>query len=150
MNDNIIESKTNVSFYITAVVMYLLQVATAIVAFNLYRPLGMGLGLILICYEVYNVHSGVIKKVTVYSNQIVIDYFLSDKQEVIDYLQISAIKNKRGSSGRQGRVITYRAQEIVLNDGGTVKFNDGQFENYDRLKDAIFRNMVAANRVAIQ
>jgi len=90
---------------------------------------------------------GKIRKITVRPEHIVIDHENNGSEWIIDYTQITSDRTlsyiNTGNGGSRGG---YRRQVIDLDDGRRIIYTDMKFENFDDLKNNIFRYMVAANQ----
>jgi hypothetical protein len=150
--DSIVVSKYSSSYFV--------QLAT--IHFGIFLILGLGVNysinqqidivcligtfLLQIGIQLGIVYFILIKQITVSPTGIIFDYFIAANRRNIDYSEIEAIKNLRVTGGRQGRVSSCREHVIELKDGSSIGFNDEQFENYDSLKNTIYRYMIAANQ----
>ena len=94
---------------------------------------------------------GKIRKITIRPEHIVIDHESNGSEWIIDYTQITSDRTLSYiHTGRGGSRGGYRRQVIDLDDGRRIIYTDMKFENFDDLKNNIFRYMVAANQARVE
>lgn len=81
------------------------------------------------------------KQITISDKGIEIKYLLTKKTDVIPYNEIVKFTTRRITS-RQGvgRTTGYHELEIELTKDRVITFSENQFDNYNEIKNTIYRN----------
>lgn len=100
--------------------------------------------LALVGIAVYNLSKGLMHKIIVSKENIIITYFLTKRRLIINHTDVIAIYDKVSKSGSNGRNFVCNEQELELKDGTSISFTDEEFANYSELKSALWEYRLLA------
>lgn len=92
-------------------------------------------------YQTMNLLFTVLKRLTITEEGIELYYLVTKQYDLIEYEQIADFRTQLITSRQgAGKTAGYHQLEIVLMNGRSIIFDENQFENYNEVKNAIYRN----------